>query len=158
MFKNKGFPTESPADDTTPIQPEKKGPLAVSCDPTHISQGTAIKGDVFSSVMTKVDGKVEGSITAEGDIQIGPQAEVVGEVEGKNITVAGRLKGRIFAEDKIHLLSGAHVHGDIYAQSLKIDDAVVFNGGCNMGEGARKRRTESKNLTPSSVQPLKLAA
>jgi cytoskeletal protein CcmA (bactofilin family) len=158
MFKNKGFPSETPAEETTTLQPEKKGPHAVSCEPTHISQGTTIKGDIISSVVTTIDGKIEGSVTSQGDVQIGPLADVNGEVEGKNITVAGRLKGRIFADDKVHLLTGAHVHGDIYAQSLKIDDAAVFNGGCNMGEGARKRRTELKNQPPSTVQPVKLAA
>ena len=158
MFKSKGLPTEFPTVEATPLQPEKRSQHGVPSEPTHISQGTTVKGDIISSVMTKVDGKIEGSLTAEGDVEIGPQADVNGEVEGKNVTVAGRLKGRIFAEDKIHLLSGAHVHGDIYAQSLKIDDSVVFNGGCNMGEGARKRRGETKNQPAVTVQPLKLAA
>jgi cytoskeletal protein CcmA (bactofilin family) len=67
------------------------------------------------------------------------------------------VKGKIFADDKVQLLSGAHVEGDIHSASLKIDDSVFFQGGCVMGSGARKRRADDHIQLPSSVRELKAA-
>ena len=40
------------------------------------------------------------------------------------------------SQDRVQLLSGAHVRGDIHSQSLKIDEGVYFQGACVMGENA----------------------
>ncbi len=158
MFKKENPLPSVSGDVQKPQDPIMPTSTSSVTEPTHVSPGTTVKGDIFSSGMVNVEGKVEGSVSAQGDVKIGPQGDITGEVEGKNVTIAGRLKGKAFADDKVHLLRGAHVDGDIHAQSLKIDDAVVFNGGCNMGQGARKRRSEIKTAPPSTVVPIKAAA
>ena len=153
MFRNKD---DQPLLTTTePATPETRS--KGSYEPTRVSQGTTVRGDILSPGAVTIDGKVEGSINAQGDIQIGPKGEVGGEIEAKNITVAGRVKGKLFADDKVQLLPGAHVDGDIHSQSLKIEDSVYFHGGCNMGEGARKRREDSMPGRPTVGPNLKAA-
>ena len=153
MFGGKDNRLQLVTTDAPPTDSHDQGTF----EPTRISLGATIRGDVSAPGPVSIDGRVEGSVTAQGDIQIGPKGEVTGEVEGKNITLAGRLKGKLFADDKVHLLSGAQVEGDIHSQSLKIDDSVFFHGGCNMGEGARKRRADSKLGIPSISTNLKAA-
>jgi cytoskeletal protein CcmA (bactofilin family) len=155
MFKNKEntFMPES----TPPVSRDLN--QKESNEITRIAPGAHVRGDLICSGSAVIDGRVEGSCTAQGDIQIGSKGDVTGEVEGKNITVIGRLKGKLYADEKSLLQSGAHVEADIHAQSLKIDDSVFFQGGCNMGEGARKRRADTRlNPVQSTVTELKKAS
>ena len=117
-----------------------------------IASGSSLRGDLKTPGAVSVDGRVEGNICAEGDVWIGPLGSVEGEVEGRNITVAGTVKGKIFAEDKASLLSGSHIEGDIHAQSLKVEDSVFFQGGCIMGKGARERRSDQSIALPAPLQ------
>ena len=128
-----------------------------AADATLIATGAAIRGDMKTAGSLVVDGTIEGTINAAGDVQIGPKGNVTAEIEGTNITVAGSVKGKIYAEDKVMLVSGSHVEGDIHSQSLRIEDAVFFQGGCVMGEGARKRRTDNNIRLPDSLQSAKTA-
>ena len=147
------------------LMPESTPPVHRETNPketneiTRIATGTHLRGDLSCSGSAVIDGRIEGSCSAQGDVQIGAKGEVTGEVEGRNITVVGRLKGKLYADEKSLLQTGAHVEADIHAQSLKIDDSVFFQGGCNMGEGARKRRADSKlNVVPSTVTEMRKIA
>jgi len=57
----------------------------------------------------------------------------------------------------VTLLSGSHVEGDIHSKSLKIEDSVFFEGGCVMGDGARKRRADENLPLPKSLKQAKAA-
>jgi cytoskeletal protein CcmA (bactofilin family) len=124
---------------------------------TQVAGGANIRGDLHTPGGAVVEGRVEGSISAEGDVQIGATGSVEGEVEGHNITIAGSVKGKVFAEEKVILLSGARVEGDIHAKSLKIEDSVFFQGGCIMGEGARQSRADQNITLPPSLKVVKAA-
>ena len=150
MFKSKDSGFNGLGEERTQYETETRA----SGGSTLIASGANLQGDLKAPGAASVDGRIEGSVCASGDVQIGPKGSVEGEVEGKCLTVAGTIKGKLFAEDKVILLSGAHVEGDIHAQSLKIEDSVFFQGGCVMGEGARKRRSDSSFDLPA---PLKIA-
>jgi cytoskeletal protein CcmA (bactofilin family) len=49
-----------------------------------------------------------------------------------SLTVYGTVIGAIHALDKIDLLSGSVVHGDVDAARLRIADGVLFEGQCRM--------------------------
>jgi cytoskeletal protein CcmA (bactofilin family) len=135
MFRPKDSANDTGWKDT-PLTPSE---TQRGTGPTQVSAGAFIHGDLKTPGPVAIDGGVEGTLCAAGDIQIGTGGAIVGDVEGKNITVAGKVHGRIFAEDRVILLPGSRVEGDIHAKSLKIEDSVFFQGGCVMGEGARNR-------------------
>jgi len=153
MFKSKDSGTDVPADDRTQFDTQSRGHSGA----TMIASGASVRGDLKTPGSAVVDGRVEGIVCASGDVKVGSKGSVEGEVEGKNVTVSGTIKGKLFAEDKAVLLSGAHVEGDIHAQSLKIEDSVFFQGGCVMGEGARKRRTDQDLEPPAPLKIVKSA-
>ena len=148
MFRNKDQEQELLPKEKTPRGSES----TVSQPPTLIAPGASFHGDLKTPGSTVIEGAVEGTILAEGDIQVGSKGKVTAEIEGHNITVAGRIKGKIFADDKVVLLAGSKVEGDIHSQSLKIEDSVFFQGGCVMGEGARKRHADEHIPLPQIVK------
>lgn len=130
-------------------------PKAGSNATTQLAQGGEMNGEFKTAGSIVIDGKISGQLSVKGDVQVGRTGCVEAEIEGQNVTVAGRVKGRIFAEGNVILLSGSHVEGDIHAQSLKIEDSVFFQGGCVMGESARRKRDDAP--LPQSITKLKAA-
>lgn len=148
MFRSKDQPQE-PQPKDKPFRGSTPGP---SKPPTLIADGAHVNGEIKVKGAAVIEGTVEGSIVAEGDVQIGSRGRVTAEIEAKNITVAGSVKGKVYADDKVELKAGSRVEGDIHSQSLKIEDTAFFHGGCVMGEGARKRRADEQVPLPESIK------
>ncbi|MEZ4648157.1 MAG: polymer-forming cytoskeletal protein [Candidatus Eisenbacteria bacterium] len=153
MFRNTKETTKVEA--PTPARPQRSSAPG-SQETTQVATGAGLSGKVHTTGNLVVNGRIEGSVRAEGDVEVGASGVVEAEVEGRNVTVAGRVKGRIYAEGKVVLVSGSHVEGDIHAQSLKIEDSVFFQGGCVMGESARREKGTTTPL-PKSVEGLEAA-
>jgi cytoskeletal protein CcmA (bactofilin family) len=149
MFRPKDAQRDEPAVNATPSNQKVNRSGAAA---TQIAAGARIKGDLTTPGGLQVDGTIQGTVACEGDIQVGPQGVVEAQIDGKNVTVAGRVKGRIYADGRVVLLSGSHVEGDIHALSLKIEDAVFFQGGCVMGEESRKLHQAERTPLPATLQ------
>jgi cytoskeletal protein CcmA (bactofilin family) len=151
MFRNKDGQRDEPVVPLSSTSTQSKSkPASV----TQVANGAQLKGELKTQGSLQVEGRIEGLVSAEGDIQIGAQGVVEAQIDGRNVTVAGRVKGRIYADGGVVLLSGSHVEGDIHAQSLKIEDTVFFQGGCVMGEGSRKQSRSDLTPLPSTIDRL----
>jgi len=112
---------------------------------THIGDGTQIKGDINSSGGIRIDGEFEGNINTKEFLIIGKNGKIkVNEAKVKDANIAGNFEGKLFAENKIHLEKGANFKGEITCKLLVIEEGVIFNGTCIMGEGVKK--TETKKI------------
>lgn len=148
MFRN-NKDSKSP-ETIQPVKDPSPRPRAGGGTITSVAPGAGISGSLETAGNLVVEGRIEGSVKADGNVQIGASGVVEAEVNGNDITVAGTVKGRIYAAGKVILLSGARVEGDIHAQSLKIEDSVFFQGGCVMGDDARRAHAGDAAL-PKSV-------
>jgi hypothetical protein len=53
-------------------------------------------------------------------------------VHANSVTVHGFVKARIHADDKVDLMDGGEIQGDIYTSRLRIADGGMFEGRCSM--------------------------
>jgi cytoskeletal protein CcmA (bactofilin family) len=80
-----------------------------------------------------IRGKFKGTIEATGALIVDKGAVVEADhISVSSLTVSGVVAGTVHALDKIDLLSGAEVRGDITAARLRIADGVLFEGQCSM--------------------------
>jgi cytoskeletal protein CcmA (bactofilin family) len=98
-----------------------------------ISEGTTIKGDISASGDIRIDGALEGNITAKGKLVIGPKGKVTGEINCNNVEVSGYIKGKVIVLDVLNMKSTAKVYGDIVIGKLSVEPGSVYIGNCNMG-------------------------
>jgi len=95
----------------------------------HIGPSVVIKGEVSSREPLIVSGRVNGSIDAPGQlVTIGASAHVTADVSAGGIIVAGTVKGTLVAEDRIALMSGADVEGDLTSPRIAVDDGAFVCG------------------------------
>jgi cytoskeletal protein CcmA (bactofilin family) len=80
-----------------------------------------------------IQGKFKGTIEATGALIIDKGASVEADhVSVSSLTIYGSVSGQIRAVDKIDMLSGSQVRGDVAASRLRIADGVLFEGQCSM--------------------------
>lgn len=98
----------------------------------HIGVGSSFRGTLMIEGTLLVDGDFEGDILNCARIVVGPYGHVQADVHVREAIVAGVFDGGIHAEERILLMSGARVKGDLTASAVMIDEGVRFSGRCTM--------------------------
>jgi cytoskeletal protein CcmA (bactofilin family) len=99
-----------------------------------IDRGSHIRGDLAFEETFRIDGRFEGKIRSGTELILGDAADVTAEIDVGRISVNGTLKGSVRAAERVELLSGARVFGDIITPILRIEEGAHFEGSCQMGE------------------------
>ena len=80
-----------------------------------------------------IQGKFRGTIEASGSLIVDKGAVVVTDhISVSSLIVYGSVTGAVHAVDRIDMLPGAEVRGDVSAARLRIADGVIFEGQCSM--------------------------
>ena len=95
-----------------------------------LAAGTTVKGDIVTETDFRLDGKIEGNVSCNGKIVIGPN--VTGNIVSANAEILGEVEGSIHVSAKLVLKATAVIKGDIFAQTLEIEPNARFNGVCKM--------------------------
>jgi cytoskeletal protein CcmA (bactofilin family) len=98
---------------------------------TIIGPESVFQGTIRSKGFVRVDGKVEGGISAEGVI-IGDNGQVQGDVTGKTVVIAGKVNGNVVAAAGLELQPKGQIIGDIRAAQISIAEGALFEGNCIM--------------------------
>ena len=98
---------------------------------TLIGPHSQIKGELQLSGSTRIDGRVEGNITAAGEpvtVVISESAQVHGDIVAHRVLVAGKVSGQIHARERVELLARCKVQGDIKYGSIAIEHGAQVMG------------------------------
>lgn len=99
---------------------------------TLVGANTELKGDLTSKGIIRIDGKVTGNISIQGDLFVGEAGYIKGDVTASNIHIAGSLEGNVFSSGILKLLSKSKLIGDIQVKSFVCDEGSIFDGMCKM--------------------------
>ncbi|GHV61623.1 cell division protein [Spirochaetia bacterium] len=98
-----------------------------------LGQTTSFYGLLRFRETLRIQGKFKGTIEATGALIVDRGAEVYADrIQVSSLIVYGTVVGAVHAVDKVDMLSGAEVHGDVTAARLRIADGVLFDGQCSM--------------------------
>jgi cytoskeletal protein CcmA (bactofilin family) len=99
-----------------------------------IDRGSHFRGDLAFEETFRIDGRFEGKIRSGTELILGDAADVTAEIDVGRLSVNGTLKGSVRAAERVELLSGSRVFGDIITPVLRIEEGAHFEGSCQMGE------------------------
>lgn len=116
----------------------------------HIRVEGSIIGDVFAYGDIKVTGKVagdieggnvelgtcivEGDVKARGDVNIGKESTLSGNMIGQLITIDGKIKGNVEAVKGAHMSGTSLVKGSITAPTLSMSAGAELQGKVNVSK------------------------
>lgn len=86
----------------------------------------------------RVQGVAEGELRASGDIRIDESASVTASLEGRNVSVRGKVTGNVTARERFLLAGSGVVGGDVRTARLVVEGRATLNGNVSMraAEGA----------------------
>ena len=108
---------------------EKKNEAAL----VALGRQTSFNGLLKFRETLRIQGNFTGTIDASGKLIVDKDAVVNADrITVNSLTVHGTVIGDVHAVDKVDMMSGAKVQGDVTAARLRIADGVLFEGQCNM--------------------------
>jgi len=90
----------------------------------------------IASGMVRLNTHFKGEIHCAGTLVLADQGEIEGEIHSKIVSVAGKVKGAIYASERVEIKPHGVVLGDIYTASLIVEPGGYFDGQCHMPEPA----------------------
>jgi len=123
----------APAASTFSSSPSPAAPVR-SSSPTAknlatLGSGLTVKGHISGDEDLQVDGKVEGPITLKGQrLTIGEAGEIVSDVHAREVIVYGKVRGNLFAEDRVEVKKDGSVIGNITGGRVLIEDGAYLKG------------------------------
>ena len=111
-------------------------------DRATIGKSLQIKGEVIGSESLYIDGRVEGTITLPGSrVTISGDAQVSANITAREVVVFGKVRGNIYASDRVDIRSEGSVTGDVTAQRITIGDGAFFKGGIDISKPGQQKDT-----------------
>jgi cytoskeletal protein CcmA (bactofilin family) len=93
-----------------------------------IGRGTVVRGNVRGNGSLEILGRVEGDVNVGGEIVLGDEGAVMGNVSGASVTISGAVQGDVRASDAVLLSRGARVVGDLTAPRVGIATGALVKG------------------------------
>jgi len=104
-----------------------------------IGPGMTVVGNCQTEGTLRVEGKVEGSITAGKAVVVGKQGWVSGDVRTQDAVIAGRIEGTVVAASRLELQATCHIEGEVHTRRMQLEEGAVLNGTVQMsGDGPPK--------------------
>jgi cytoskeletal protein CcmA (bactofilin family) len=121
---------------------------------TIIGKSVTVKGEILGNEQLTIEGTVEGRIMIETTVLVRDSGVVKADVDAANVNVAGGVIGNISVTEKIEIVSGGYVVGDIRAPRLIINDGASVKGNIDMeikSEHINSGRTENDTTRSDST-------
>lgn len=133
------FSPSSPATNGVSSQRRKPESQGLSI----IAPDLVIKGDLETSGVVKIEGRILGSVHAGHQVLVAQGAEIEGDIHTREAVIGGMVKGGVHAAERIEVQATAMVDGDITTRNLLIQEGGRVNGVVTM-------RMDSVNSPPTS--------
>ena len=92
----------------------------------EINGNVSVKGDLL------IYGTIQGDVKSDSDIISAKDSVVNGNIESKNASISGVVKGSLVIQSKVTLKKDAYLKGDLKASIITLEEGAKFDGMCSM--------------------------
>lgn len=107
---------------------------------TYVGSGAVLKGVFEFSGKTEINCDLEGELVVNGDLVVGPDANIRANVFADRVMVYGAVYGDIKAEQLVEASHTAVILGNILSPKLSFKEGSYFRGRCWMSEEAVREK------------------
>lgn len=134
-------------------KPRFNAPSSQTGGKNILSSDVEIKGKLRFANDLIIDGRIEGEVNSEGDLIVGENAQIIGDVKTRSVVVFGRIEGNITVTDRCELKQNAALHGDVVAGKLAIEEGATFMGTSTVGTPRSNSSSPKKGADPAPSNP-----
>jgi cytoskeletal protein CcmA (bactofilin family) len=103
-----------------------------------IGEGTRFRGEFDLKGLLRIDGDFSGVIRTQDKILISRNGRAECTIYARVVVIGGLIKGDIFADERVEILSTGVVIGNIETPRLIVQDDVILHGKCRVVKGKNK--------------------
>ena len=121
-----------------------------------IGEGTRFNGEFDLNGLLRIDGDFCGTVRTEGKVLVGKNGRAECTVYAGTVVVGGILRGNIFANEKVVILSTGIVLGNIHSPRFIVEEGVIFNGTAKIAQPETESGVEAvpvEEAEPESYAP-----
>ena len=116
-----------------PVEPPSRVASSAVSSGANIGKSIVIKGELSGDEDLTIDGNIEGKVSLrDHDLTIGQHGRLNAELDAKRIIIRGTVTGNVTASEKVEVLEGGRLDGDIASPRLSISDGAHFRGKVDM--------------------------
>jgi len=131
-------PTPAPTPSSSPRSAEREAKESV------IAADLSIEGKINGAGHIRIAGRFKGDVHVEGDLTVEVGAKVNGGVRARKVVIAGELEGNVESAQRVELLEGGVVVGDIKAGVVSIAPGSRMRGQVEFGFDDRDAKPAGK--------------
>lgn len=107
-----------------------------------IGSGMTITGNVTVDGTIRIEGRLEGNVTASQGVVMGPEAVVNGDIHAVDAIIGGRVRGAVETTGRLELHATCDVEGEITAPRFKMDEGGRVSGTVRIGRAADRSASQ----------------
>ena len=105
-----------------------------------------IIGDIAGNNFNLNGCTVQGNITAKGNVIIGANTVVVGDITADNIKINGKVKGNLKITNMSEFMENALLVGDVAAQTISMNQGAKLHGNVSVALDSSKGEREFESI------------
>jgi cytoskeletal protein CcmA (bactofilin family) len=87
-----------------------------------------VEGDIDVNGILRIDGDVRGTVRVTGKIIVGAAGRIDAPIRAKSAIIGGKVKGDVYVSERLRVLSGGVVIGNVFAPLFEADDGTIVHG------------------------------
>lgn len=116
-----------------------------------IGENTEFIGSFNGGENIVVRGRVRGDSKVKGAVFVTETGQWDGKLTADIVIIAGVMRGDIVANEKIEVLSGAKITGNMSGPVIAIETGAIHDGRMDMKSATRVERFYEKRNEPASI-------
>jgi cytoskeletal protein CcmA (bactofilin family) len=118
-----------------------------------IGEGTRFNGEFDLNGLLRIDGDFCGTVRTEGKVLVGKNGRAECTVYAGTVVIGGIVRGNIFANEKVVILSTGIVLGNIHSPRFIVEEGVIFNGMAKIVQEGKGSKTAAAKPSVEQVEP-----
>jgi len=115
------------------VSEKEKTPVAGDGQPraeSHsvIGISNAFSGEFRADGILRIDGDFKGVVKGKGTVLVGEKGRILGDIYARSVRIGGKVKGNIYAMEKVEILSTGKLVGNLWAPKFLAEEGMVFTG------------------------------
>lgn len=124
---------------------------------TVLGANCTLEGTLRSAANVRLDGTFTGTLEITGNVLVGETAKINADINAKNISIAGAVRGNVTGK-KVQLLRTGRIWGDIDAQALTTEEGAFIDGKITMMSHEQTPVTPDESVTELRPEDKLIAA
>jgi len=97
-----------------------------------IDKDTEFNGELRFQESLRIDGVLKGKVLSGQNLIVGESGEVDADIVVRHISINGRVKGNVKAQDRAEIFANGRFSGTLVTPKLVIEEGAFFQGTCQM--------------------------